>query len=282
MLRAALALIALALAPAGCLHRPRPTADLFPAAITPMGHRGAAGLAPENTVAAFHEAAERGVPFELDVRLTAAGDLVVFHDDDLERLAGAPGPIAARALDDLKQLDVGARFDPRFRGERIPTLDEVLHLFGGRVVINIEIKAGKGADPGPIADAVVAAIARHGLRDRVVVTSFNPFVLERVRARDPAIRRGQIYGTFADADLRWIEKVLLRNLAFNRRARPDLLSVEHTLVTPRYLAKMRRRGYKVFAWTVNDEAEMRRLIDLGVDGIITDRPDRLQALLAAP
>ena len=275
-LRALLALlVALALAPVGCVHRPRPTDHLFPAAFTPMGHRGAAGLAPENTMAAFHEAAELGVPFELDVRFAAGGDLIVFHDDDLQRLAGVPGRPDQRTLADLKQLDVSQRADVHHRRERIPTLDEVLQVFGGRVVINVEIKAGKGADPGPIADAVVAAIERRGLQDRVLITSFNPFVLEKVRARAPQVRRGQIYGTFADADLRWIEKVLLRNLAFNRRALPDLLSVEHTLVTARYLEKMHRRGYKVFAWTVNDEAEMRRLIDLGVDGIITDRPDLL-------
>ncbi|MCB9704840.1 MAG: glycerophosphodiester phosphodiesterase [Myxococcales bacterium] len=260
---------------AGCVHRPRPTDHLFPAPLTAMGHRGASALAPENTMAAFREAAALGVPFELDTRFVGSGELIVLHDDDLERATGAPGKASERSLAELQRLDAGTHFDPAWAGEPIPTLDQVFAELGGKVVINVEVKSVKGTDNKVLAAAVARAIEARGLVDKVIVTSFSPFLLAALRAENPAIARGQLYGTFKDADLNGIEKALLRNLAFNRRALPDVLSVEHVMINARYLKKMHKRGYKVFAWTVNEVADMERLIDLGVDGIITDHPDQL-------
>lgn len=273
-------LIGLAHAPLGGVHRPRSTEALFPARVTAMGHRGAAGLAPENTMAAFRAAAALGVPFELDVRQAACGALIVFHDETLWRLTGASGRPEERSLAELRRLDAGAHFSGRaggFAGEVIPSFDEVLAAFGDQVVMNVEIKAGRGVDPGPLAAAAVAAIRRHGLARSVLITSFNPFVLAAVRADAPELRRGQIVGSFAGAGLRWHERALLRSLALNHRALPDVLSVEHSLITARSLQTMQGRGYRVFAWTVNDAAEIERLVALGVDGIISDRPDLVLA-----
>lgn len=267
--------LAIALLGMGCVHRPRDTGGLFDD-FTVQAHRGGAELAPENTMAAFDRAVALGVGFELDVVLTADGVPVVFHDDELDRLTDAEGPVAGRDLEALRGLDAGIHFDRSFSGERIPTLDEVLARHGHQVVINIEVKSSKGADNEALARAVVDAVHRHGLQERVLITSFSPFLLEAIREQDPELRRGQIYSRFeGTSSLKWIEKVLLRNLAFNRRALPDVLSVDESMVDARYLRKMHRRGYRVFAWTVDDPARMRELIDLGVDGLITDRPDLL-------
>ena len=261
-----------------CVHTPRPTDHLF-AEFTVQGHRGAAGLAPENTLPAFHAAAALGVGFELDTQLSADGVAVVFHDDDLTRLTGTAGTVAATPWSVLRDLEAGRHFDPRFAGTAIPTLAEVLERHGHAVVINVEIKADRDADVNALADAVVEAIEREGLTTRVLVTSFSPFALEAVRARNPEIRRGQIYMNYGrDSGLRPLERLLLRKLAFNRRARPDVLSVHHPMVDADYLDRMHRRGYRVFAWTVNEPTRMRELLELGVDGIITDRPDVLLAL----
>lgn len=266
---------------AACVHDPRPTEDLF-GPFTVQGHRGAAGLAPENTIAAFDAAAELGVGFELDTQLASDGVLVVFHDDALERLTPETGPVGERSADELGRLDAGSHFDPSFKGQGIPTLDAVLDRYGREVVINVEVKAGKNADVDRLADAVVGLLEARGLAQRVLVTSFSPFVLEAVRRSNPEIRRGQIYSDFRGASgLSPLERVMLRNLAFNRRARPDVLSVNHDMVDARYLRRMHRRGYRVFVWTVNDPEDMRRLLDLGVDGIITDRPDLLLDVMRA-
>jgi len=264
---------------AACVHDPRPTDDLFDP-FTVQGHRGAAGLAPENTMAAFGVAAALGVGFELDTQLSADGVLVVFHDDELDRLTPASGPVASRTATELAQLDAGVHFGPGFEGERIPTLAAVLEAFADDVVINVEIKAGRDTDVDALAAAVIEVLEQKGLEQRVLVTSFSPFVLEAVRKRNPAIRRGQIYSDFRGASsLSPIQRSLLRNLAFNRRARPDVLSVNHRMVDGRYVERMHRRGYRIFAWTVNDADRMRTLVDLGVDGIITDRPDLLLDVL---
>ncbi|MFT4978126.1 MAG: glycerophosphoryl diester phosphodiesterase [Myxococcota bacterium] len=265
---------------AGCAHSPRSSEHLFPAELTVMGHRGAQGVAPENTMAAFEVAASLSCSFELDTTICGTGELVVIHDDTLDRTTSGSGPVAQTPLSTLRTLDAGSHFHADFEGEPVPLLDEVLAAFGERVVVNIEIKGGKGVDAIALGEAVAGAVEAAGLTERVIVTSFNPFVLEAVRAASPDIFRGQIYGTFRDADLNAVEKLLLKNLAFNRRAVPDLLMVESAMIKPSYIRRMHRRGYRVFTWTVNDPAELTRVQQAGVDGIITDDPAAALAHLA--
>ncbi|MCB9766374.1 MAG: glycerophosphodiester phosphodiesterase [Alphaproteobacteria bacterium] len=264
---------------AACAHSPRPTDHLFPAPVTVVGHRGGASLAPENTMAAFEQALALGVAIELDVRRCASGELVISHDDHLLRTAGVDGFIEQMTLDELRALDVGAWFGPEFAGERIPTLDEVFDRVDGQVVIDVEVKSQKGTDNAALARDVAATIAQHGLTDRVIVTSFSPFLLAELRAANPDIARGQLTGTFATSDLRGYEKVLLRKLAFNRKADADVLAIEDALATGRYVRRMQRKGYRVLVWTVDDPGDMSELIRRGVDGLITDDPDRALELL---
>ena len=256
----------------GCAHNPRSSAHLFSEPVTVMGHRGARAVAPENTAAGFEVAASLSVPFELDTTLCGSGELVVIHDETLERTTDGAGLVSETSLETLATLDAGTSFGSAFAGEPIPTLEQTLDRFAARVLVNIEVKAGPGAEAEPLAAAVVSLVEEKGLVDRVIVTSFNPFVLEQVRLKNPDIFRGQIYGTFRGSGLGLLPRVLLKNLAFNRKAVPDMLMVESAMVTKRYIRKMHRRGYRVFTWTVNEPDEVRRVRDAGVDGIITDDP----------
>jgi glycerophosphoryl diester phosphodiesterase len=265
----------IATASAACApHSPRPTDSLFAKGVTVIGHRGAAGLAPENTDAAFAVAKDLGVPFELDVTLSADGVVVVIHDDALERTTNGAGYVDETPWANIKDLDAGVFLDPKWEGQRVPRLDEVLRTYAPHVVVNVEIKSPReGKPPWEVAKKTIAAIDAAGARDRVFVTSFSPYVLAACREYAPDIPRGQLYGTFKGADLKFYEKWVLRNLLLNGKAVPDLLVAEAPLLRPRYVAKMKDRGYRVLAWTVNEPAEMKRLVEMGVDGIITDRPD---------
>jgi len=239
-----------------------------------IGHRGAAGLAPENTHAAFLAAASLGVPFELDVTLSATGEVVVIHDDTLDRTTDGAGYVDETPWCALSGLDAGSWFGPSHAGEPLPELGEVLRHFGPQVVVDIELKSPR--DPAlrqPLAEAVCRLVAEAGLVDRVFVTSFDPYLLEGVRAESPDIRRGQLFGSFDGADLNRMEKFVLRNLLLNGKAVADLLVAEATILRRGNVQRWRRMGYRVLAWTVNDPQEMRRLVDIGVQGLITDRPD---------
>ena len=151
-----------ALATACIPHVPRNTDALFGhpgKAMLVIGHRGAAGLAPENTTAAFAKAAALGLPFELDITLSKDGELVVIHDDTLDRTTTGKGAVTATVWADIQGLDAGSWLDSRWTGEPVPRLADVLKRFGHEVVIDIEIKSPpKGVDPAPIAKATVDAI----------------------------------------------------------------------------------------------------------------------------
>jgi glycerophosphoryl diester phosphodiesterase len=273
----------LALAVNGCVpHAPRPVDDLLGPFPVVIGHRGAAADAPENTLAAFRRARDLGVPLELDVTATADGVVVVLHDDHLDRTTTGSGFVDEQRWADIQGVDAGAWFSPDFAGEPLPTLDRAFDEIAGEVVVNIEIKSPRdGSRASWLAGLVVDCVERHGMSQRVFVTSFNPYVLAAVRARAPALPRGQLYGTFRGADLPWIQKVALRNLALNGKAVPDMLVVESAFLRPRYVRRMKRTGYRVLAWTVNDPDEIRRLLDMGVDGIISDRPAEARAVVRA-
>ena len=271
----------LALAATACAsHQPRPSDRLFPGppgTVAVIGHRGAAELAPENTGAAFQAAADLGVAFELDVTLSEDGELVVIHDDTLDRTTTGSGEVAATVWADIAALDAGSWRDARWEGEPVPRLPDVLGRFGHSVVIDVEIKTPPDGVPvQPVAEATVKAIQAAGLTQRAFVTSFNPYVLAAVRASDPSILRGQLVATFDGADLSWIEKTALRNLWLNGKASADILAAEDAFLLQRgarYVRRMQRKGYRILAWTVNTPDDMRTLAELGVDGIITDRPD---------
>ncbi len=236
-----------------------------------IAHRGFSAGAPENTMAAFDAAAAAGVGFELDVTLSADEHVVVIHDDTVDRTTDASGEVSAHTLESLKRMDAGRWYSEDFEGEPVPTLREVLARWGGKVPIDIEIKTTEVKEP--LALGVVRAIEVADLVDQVFVTSFDPFLLELVKQANPDIRRGQLTGTFKDADLSGIEKLVLRKMWMNGHSEPNIVAVEHVRINKRRLERWRRKGFEIYAWTVNDRADMERMVELGVDGVITDHPD---------
>lgn len=237
-----------------------------------IGHRGARGLAPENTLAGMRAAMHAGADgVEFDVQRTADGHLVVFHDDDLKRICNISGRIVTSTLAQLRELDAGRHFGPQFAGELIPTLDEVLEALPANAFVNIEAKRFRFRSDG-LEAGIVEAIGRYNLAGRCIVSSFNPVLLWRLGRIDRTIPLGLLYAPDEPPGLnRGWPRYLLRL---------DALHPYHEQVTPKLLQQARGRGQQVNTWTVNERAEMKRLIDLGVDSMITDRPDLLSALLA--
>jgi glycerophosphoryl diester phosphodiesterase len=236
-----------------------------------IAHRGASAAAPPNTLAAFEKAAELGADgVEFDVHLSADGVPVVIHDFNVDSTTDGSGRVAEMTLAQLKQLDAGSHFDPAFADERIPTLEEVLEAVGSQLLLNIELKSTSLRDNG-LEWAVIAQVERHNLDNRVLLSSFNPLSLRRAKKVAPHIPVGLLYSPSLPLPLR---RAWLAPLAPHEARHP-----EHTMVDAHYVAWARRRGYRVNAWTVDDPDEMRRLIGLGVDGIITNVPDVLRGVL---
>jgi glycerophosphoryl diester phosphodiesterase len=227
-----------------------------------IAHRGASAAAPENTLAAFALAKRLGADaVELDARVCGSGEVVVFHDRDLSRLTGAKGEVAATPLGRLRELRVLGE-------ERIPTLEEVLDSDERPPGLVIELKTDRWNDV-VIAAKVAKLIARAGKEAHgpVTVSSFNPLALTTLRRIAPHIARALLAQRKSARPL--------RNLWFARAVGPRELHLEASLVTPKVVAKARRAGRFVVAWTVNDAAEASRLEYLGVDGVITDVPDAI-------
>jgi glycerophosphoryl diester phosphodiesterase len=238
-----------------------------------LAHRGASAHAPENTLAAFRLAAEMGADgIELDVHLAADGEVVVIHNDTVDNTTNGTGRVSQMLLADLQALDAGSWFDPHFAGERIPTLREVFEAVGHQLLINVEIKVEQGYHPMEQEAETVRLIEDGGMLDRVIVSSFSAASLRRVHKMNPRIPLGLLYARpepgFWPLLVRWLYTPL------------DALHPHYDMVTPRYVEKARRRGQRIHAWTVYSMADMRRMRDLGVDGIITNHPDLLRGVLA--
>jgi glycerophosphoryl diester phosphodiesterase len=238
-----------------------------------FAHRGASGHAPQNTLAAFRLAAEMGADgVELDVHLSGDGEAVVVHDATVDATTDGQGRVSAMTLSELQALDAGRWFDERFAGERVPTLQEVFDAIGHRLLINVEIKATLGHHSMALEAEVVRLIEDNQMSERVIVSSFSPTSLRRVRKLNPNIPLGLLYGKPEPAMLPFLMRCLLVPY--------DALHPGYGLVNAALVARAKRQRKRVNVWTVNDADEMRRLCDLGVDGIITNYPDRLRDVLA--
>jgi glycerophosphoryl diester phosphodiesterase len=230
--------------------------------------RGASAYAPENTLAAFERAVELGADaIEFDIHLSRDGELVVIHDDTLDRTTDGSGPVRERSLGELMRLDAGRWFGEGFAGQRIPRLDEVLDRFAGKIPVALEIKAGSTFFPG-IEEKVISALRERAAIDHAAVASFDHYALRRLKEIEPTIRT---------AALLVGRPVSLSALAGPARA--DGLAIEASFVTKAEVEACRAAGLQIVVWVVNEPAQMRHFIRLGVDGIITDRPDLLRLAL---
>lgn len=237
-----------------------------------FAHRGARRVAPENTLPAFERALAMGVAgIEFDVHLTTDGRLVVIHDFTVDKTTDGHGAVTAMTAAEVRCLDAGSHFDAAFAGVQVPFLEEVLDLVGDRCRLNIEIKS---MDPyANDASAAVAAVIRdRALYDQVLVSSFNPISLIKLRSLDPKIALGMLYGDEMPA--------FLRQVWAGPPIRPEAQHPEHTLIDAAYMAWARSLPGAVNTWTVNDVEEARRLAALGVDVIMSDVPDAIMEGLA--
>ncbi len=238
-----------------------------------LAHRGASAYAPENTLAAFRLALEMGADgVELDVRMTRDGIPIILHDETVDRTTNGHGRIDEMTLEEVKRLDAGSWFEQRFSGERIPTLAEALSAVGKLGIVNIELKVLFKRIEG-LEAAVLAVVEDTGSADRVLFSSFNPLALRTMAQLNPRLPRGLLYA----ANL----PVYLRRAWLRPLARPTAVHPKHTMVDARLVRWAHGKGYAVNTWTVDFPAEMKRLAGLGVDMIMTNKPDVLRQVLSS-
>lgn len=234
-----------------------------------LGHRGASHAAPENTLAAFREAARMGADgIELDVHLSADGVPVVMHNAQVDATTDGTGLISAMSLAQIKELDAGSHFDARFAGERVPTLEEVFAEVGQQLLINIELKAQPTHVQG-VERAVVDLINRMGMASRVWFSSFKPYMLSQARQYAPQIPCGLLY------DPASVGVFLLAPFTPYEAIHPHF-----SMATAARVRRAQQRKLRVMAWTVDSVAVANLLAASGVDGLITNEPDRLLAAMA--
>lgn len=227
-----------------------------------IAHRGASGRFPENTLSAFRAAIDAGAQMcELDVEGSSDGAIVVIHDETVDRTTDGRGAVRAMTFDELKRLDAGIRFGNEFKGERIPTLAEVLALTEGRCELNIEIKSAG------VERKVCDLIVEHRALATAMVSSFAWDALAIVRHLEPRVRVGLLAS-------RWPARLV--GAAFEMRA--DAINPRSDIVTEDLCIAAHQRNLSVYAWTVDEPGEMRQLIAFGVDGIMTNYPERLREL----
>ncbi len=226
-----------------------------------IAHRGASAAAPENTLAAFRLAADLGADgVELDVRRTVDGQLVVIHDASVDRTTNGTGRVAALTLDQVRRFDAGRKFGPPFRGERIPLLSQVFEVLGGRLLVDVEVKAAG------VEAALLDLIRKTQMVDSVLISSFDAQVVAHVRDLAPEMPAGLLQSA-ADP-----------YVAVSVRATAYLPEV--TALTADVVASCRSHGLRVITWTVRTEEEARQALRLGVDGIIADDPTMIRKMLA--
>jgi glycerophosphoryl diester phosphodiesterase len=228
-------------------------------------HRGASAHAPENTIEAFELARTAGADgIELDVRLDREGNVVVFHDRDLQRLCGRDGCIEQLSSDERKAL--------RVRGAGVPLLEEVFHVLGD-LELNVELKANQPGRNGALVAATAKVIRQSGRADQVLVSSFDPFSLLQFYRELPDVALGFLFGADQTLPIRkgWLARAM----------GATVLHPEHTLCTAENVKAWHTSGRPVNTWTVDDPAELRRLDELGVDGVFTNDPAQALAVLSA-
>lgn len=243
-----------------------------------IGHRGAAGLAPENTLASFRKAMEIGVDFiELDIHMAKDGALIVMHDSNVKRTTNGDGEIGEKTFADLSTLDAGSWFDSLYSDERIPRLEEVLDLVKGRSTLLIEVKWPKTGIYSGIVSQLVHVIRKHHAESWVVIQSFEPGYLRELSVLAPEIRFHQLL--FGEA--------LLLPIYFDRtfhfgRFKPipgaSSINFHYRYLSKRFVRRIHQQA-DIFVFTVNDRDDIRKAIQLGADGIISDFPDTVRDIV---
>lgn len=241
--------------------------EFLPGGTAVVGHRGACGYAPENTLASFRLAVDLGADYvELDVQMTRDGHPVVIHDWTVDRTTNGHGAVRDLTLVEVKALDAGARHGPAFAGERVPTLAEVLAWARGQTKLAIELKHAPVHYSG-LVEAVLAQIREQDLVDDCFLISFDHPEVRRVKALEPRLATGVLFAG------RPVDPISLA-----RAAGADALAPQWSFVNRELVEQAHAAGLAILAWTTNAPAEMEYLLACGVDAIGTDCPDRLREI----
>lgn len=240
-----------------------------------IAHRGISAKAPENTLASFSLAANvPGIDIvELDVRLTKDDEVIVLHDRTLQRTTTGNGLAHKCSLSEVKNYDAGSWFDPSFKDERIPTLMEVLHLVGPTKWVDVEIKADptKATRQGVLEQKVIGVVQQSGMADRVFYTSFDHHLIANVRRLVPHAVTGVLYNMLRDFG-RPPSKLA-------RRANASVFICGKGELQTSMIEDARQHGIAVYVYTLNSIKDAQKMIQLGVDGIISDNADDIVSLV---
>ena len=234
-------------------------------------HRGFSGMYPENTMLAFRKALEAGCEgLEFDVHLTKDKVLVIIHDEAIDRTSGEHGLVKDMTYEELSKVDFSYRWAGQVPFQKIPTLDEYFQLVQDKDILNnIELKTGVYEYPG-IEQAVYDKILQYGMGEKVIVSSFNHHSVMRMKAIDPRIPCGFLSET-------WI----LDAADYVQSHRIEAYHPQFRMLTDEETADMKAHGRQINTWTVNEPEDIRHMIDLQVDGIIGNYPDRVRRELQA-
>jgi glycerophosphoryl diester phosphodiesterase len=239
-----------------------------------LAHRGASMHAPENTLAAFTLAADQGADgIELDAKLTRDGAIVVMHDATVDRTTDGHGRVSDLTLNQIKTLRVRSNFGTQVDTERVPLLEEVFDAVAQRLSINIELTNYTSRRDG-LEAKVIDLIKQRDLVDRVMVSSFNPFSLRKVKSIEPRVVCGLLYSPDMPIYLRraWLAPIIPHLEAHHPH---------YTQATSKYVARLHSRGKQVNVWTLNDRAAIQVAIKFGVNGIMGDDPALIKTVLAS-
>lgn len=231
-----------------------------------IGHRGSSGLAPENTLAALHLAGQQGIKWvEIDVTLSADGIPIIFHDETLNRTTNGQGLVVKQVIDDLKQLDAGSWKSPEYQNERIPTLLEAIQVIGQYGMgLNLEIKPCEGMEDETVEASVAVLKANWPKHLPLLLSSFNYFALAKAYELWPEVQRA--YNVSAIPS-NWQERLELLDCSG--------LHIHHPFFEPQKVKAIKEAGYKLVAFTVNNETLAKQMFDQGLDAIFTDYPAQM-------
>lgn len=254
------------------------TSNLMAQNVLVTAHRGASGYAPENTLSAVKKALDIGVDrIEVDVQQTADGVVVCLHDKTLDRTTSGKGKVGGKPFPELKELKANKGFESDFSDEPIPTLEQVFEVLDGTTQFVIEIKAGHETYP-EIEENVVALIRKFKAEKWAVVHSFNDKVLELIHANHPDIRLQKLFVSYSGGlmlDFK-LHSVKLSNYDY-----VEGFGISRTGTKRKLVEKIHALGKTVHVWTVNEESDMKKLIELGVDGLISNYPEKAKRLVGS-
>lgn len=245
-----------------------------------IAHKGASGYAPENTLAAFELAVEEGADMiEIDVHLTADNEVIVFHDEELGRTTNGTGKVHEHTLAQIKELDAGSWFSDKYIGEKVPTLRETIDSIHGKLHCLIDIKSKGHEFYEGFAERIVDIIDEKGAKDWCIIQSYEQDYLEAAYSRDSTVQMKKLLLGEDESPL-FSFYVNTKSFMTNRNKHHfyETLNPHYTSLSQRRIFRLHAKQYKVYTYVVNEREDMIKMLNMGVDGIITDFPDKLSQI----